>query len=70
MSTEKQIEANRRNAEKSTGPRTPDGKARASQNSLKHGLTAEQVVLPSEDTEVFDHHAESLRRHLDPQGPL
>lgn len=40
MATEKQIAANRRNATRSTGPRTAAGKQRSSQNSLKHGLTA------------------------------
>ena len=39
MSSEKQIEANRRNAQKSKGPRTAAGKARASRNSRKHALT-------------------------------
>jgi hypothetical protein len=38
MSSDKQIEANRRNARKSTGPRTAAGKARASRNSRKHAL--------------------------------
>ena len=39
MSSEKQIEANRRNAQKSKGPRTTAGKARASRNSRKHALS-------------------------------
>jgi hypothetical protein len=38
MATQKQIEANRRNARKSTGPRSASGKKRASRNALKHGL--------------------------------
>ena len=57
MPTEKQIEANRRNALKSTGPKSEEGKARASMNALSHGLTAEQAVLPHED----DHDYEKLR---------
>src|SRR5947209_19581900 len=57
MPTEKQIEANRRNALKSTGPKSEEGKARASMNALSHGLTAEQAVLPHED----DHDYEELR---------
>ena len=47
------IDANRRNALKSTGPKTDEGKAKASLNNLKHGLRAETVVLPGEDAEAF-----------------
>ena len=49
MTSLRQIESNRRNAEKSTGPKTQKGKARSSQNSLRHGLTAETVIEPLED---------------------
>jgi len=45
MSTEQQKAANRRNAEKSTGPRTPEGKARCSQNARKHGFSAANFVV-------------------------
>ena len=49
MTSFRQIESNRRNAQKSTGPKTQDGKRRASQNAVRHGLTAETVVEPLED---------------------
>src|SRR4051812_40993261 len=49
MATQKQIEANRRNAQKSTGPKTEEGKSKSKFNSLKHGMTAEVAVLPHED---------------------
>ena len=54
MSTEKQIEANRLNAQKSTGPKSPEAKARTRQNALRHGLTAEQAVLPHESAKDYD----------------
>ena len=44
MSTEKQIKANQQNAQKSTGPKTDEGKAAVSQNAVKHGLFAESVI--------------------------
>ena len=50
MTSQKQIEANRRNAKQSTGPRTTAGKQRTSQNALKHGLSAEQSVILGEMT--------------------
>jgi hypothetical protein len=48
MSTKNQIKANRRNAQKSTGPRTSEGKTAVSQNAVKHGLTAVQDIISSE----------------------
>lgn len=48
MATKKQIEANRRNAQKSTGPKTPEGKAIARMNAMKHGLLAERLVTPED----------------------
>ena len=44
--------ANRQNARQSTGPKTPDGKARTSRNALKHGLLARDVVIGGPDTLV------------------
>ncbi len=63
MATRRQIDANRRNAQKSTGPRTRTGKAAAKLNSLKHGLLAEQPVIRGEDEVVF----EALRREVTKQ---
>ena len=54
MSSQKQIEANRRNAVKSTGPKTDAGRARSRMNALRHGLTAAQAVLPHEDEDDYE----------------
>ena len=53
MATRRQIRAFRKNAKQSTGPRTPEGKARSSQNARKHGLFARDAVLPDEHSEEF-----------------
>src|ERR1035441_3865454 len=53
MSSLKQIEANRRNALKSTGPKTPEGKERSARNAIRHGLTAETVIAGLEATEDY-----------------
>ena len=49
MASEAQIAANRANAQRSTGPRSEEGKARVAQNGLKHGLCSTRVLLPGED---------------------
>ena len=48
-----QLEANRRNAQQSTGPRTEEGKRTSSLNALRHGLTSRIVVLPTEDLAAY-----------------
>jgi hypothetical protein len=53
MSSLKQIEANRRNALKSSGPTTPEGKRRSRCNAVRHGLTAETVIAMIENAEDY-----------------
>jgi hypothetical protein len=53
MTSFRQIEANRRNAQFSTGPRTGDGKRQSRRNALRHGLTAETVISGLEDDEDY-----------------
>jgi hypothetical protein len=53
MSSFKQIAANRRNALKSTGPITPEGKERSRCNAVRHGLTAETIIAALEDAEDY-----------------
>src|SRR3984885_870163 len=54
MISEKQLEANRANAQKSTGPKTEAGKQRSCLNATRHGLTGQVVVLPHEDMEAYN----------------
>ena len=70
MSTEAQLLANRRNAQKSTGPRTDEGKAAVSQNALRHGLTASRDVISSESQDQFDLYRDQLLAELNPSGPV
>jgi hypothetical protein len=60
MASQKQIDANRRNAQRSTGPNTPEGKAATKFNSLKHGMTAVTAVLPHEDADSYSELRESF----------
>ena len=53
MTSFKQIEANRRNALKSTGPTTPEGKECSRRNAVRHGLTAETVIAALENSEDY-----------------
>ena len=70
MSSEKKIISNRRNEQKSTGPRTSAGKAAISKNAVKHGLLASQAVISSESREDFDIHRDRTLRDLVPESPL
>ena len=70
MASEAQIQANRRNAQLSTGPRSVPGRARVTTNALKHGLTAKSVVLPNEDPDEFEAFRSALCDDLCPQGGI
>jgi len=70
MASEAQILANRCNAQKSTGPRTPEGKAAISQNAVKHGLTAGQDVISSESQAEFDLYRDRMLAELAPDSPM
>ncbi len=70
MASEAQVLANRKNAQKSTGPRTEEGKAVAAQNAVKHGLLARDDVIKTEDQGDFDRMREKVMRELDPVGPV
>ena len=70
MATEAQILANRRNAQKSTGPRTHQGKAVVSQNAIQHGLSAAQAIISSESQADFDLYRQQMLAELDPVSPM
>jgi hypothetical protein len=70
MATESQIIANRRNAKKSTGPRTRKGKAAISKNAVKHGLLARQNVISSESQADFNLHRDQALNELAPESPM
>ena len=58
--------SNRANAQRSTGPQTPAGKARVSQNALKHGLLSRKLLLPGESQVEFDALLGQRQSELDP----
>ena len=70
MASPAQVAANQINAQSSTGPRTPEGKARVSQNALRHGLTATRLVIRPEEQEKFDVFQSSLLTELSPVGAI
>ena len=70
MTTKKQIEANRRNAQLSTGPTTAAGLAQSSKNALKHGLTAKDVTLDGDEAMKFAAFRDDIIHDLAPVGAL
>jgi len=68
MATAAQILANQANAQHSTGPKTPDGKAAVSQNARTHGLTSKSIVIPSGQESEFAAFSENLRAEFQPEG--
>jgi len=70
MATIAKVEANQRNALKSTGPRTPAGKSVVASNAVKHGLLSREVLLPEEDRSAFRALAVGLLDSLQAVGAL
>ena len=69
MASKRQLAANRRNAKKSTGPKTPDGRAAVRLNGLKHGLSAETLILPGENQSDFTELLQSFEAEHQPATP-
>ncbi len=70
MTTLAKIEANQRNAQLSTGPRTADGRVVVSRNATKHGIFAAVPVLPGEDPDAWEAHRSGVVESLTPFGLL
>ena len=62
-----QLAANQQNSQKSTGPKTPDGKKHCRVNALRHGLTGQFHAFTREDKAAFDIHCNSLLADLKPE---
>jgi hypothetical protein len=68
MTTSNQIDANRANAQHSTGPRTEEGKQKSSLNALRHGLTGQIVIMPTDDLQAYRRHLDSFNKEYYPEG--
>ena len=70
MISERQLEANRRNAAKSHGPITPEGCAAVRLNALQHGFTAAEIILPTVEEKIdFEQFRFSFEEEYKPVGP-
>src|SRR5437763_11714458 len=70
MTSVRQLEANRRNALKSTGPRSEAGKRVSRRNALRHGFTAETVIEPLENPQEYRSFEEAIVSEYLPQTPV
>jgi hypothetical protein len=66
MRTPAQIDAARHNGAKSNGPKTPEGKAISSANSLRHGMTSKTILLTNENPEAYTKLAEAITKNFSP----
>jgi hypothetical protein len=69
MASQRQVEANRRNAQKSTGPTSVTGKATSSMNALKTGIHAKSLLLPSEKLADLEQLIDEYYSHHTPATP-
>ena len=70
MTSLRKIEANRRNALKSTGPKSVAGKAIVARNAMTHGLRAQHVLIDGESEEEFEQFREAMIAYYEPVGVL
>ena len=70
MTTEKQLEANRNNAQLSHGPVTDEGRKRSRMNALRHGLTGQVTTMTDEDRAAHEKFSKALIQDLAPKGAM
>ncbi len=70
MISEKQLEANRRNAQRSTGPRTEEGKKASALNARRHNLTGQVTAMTDADRIMHDAFSASIVESLSPEGAM
>jgi hypothetical protein len=70
MISEKQLEANRQNAQKSTGPKTDEGRKRSKLNAQRHGLSGQVTTMTEEDRLAHDKFSKAIIQDLDPRGAM
>ena len=68
--SQKKIDANRRNAKKSTGPKTKEGKAKSAMNSMKYGIYSDKFLIKGEKKEDFEEYSNSYINWLNPNNPV
>src|SRR5437016_14101170 len=66
----RRLEANRRNAQLSTGPRTPEGKAAVRLNAARHNLTGQVAILPEEEQRALEAFCAPIQQELNPGSPI
>jgi hypothetical protein len=69
MSTDKQNNANRENAKKSSGPSSPSGRKGSSMNAIVHGFAGQTVVIPEHEVDVYQKHFADFHAEYLPVGP-
>src|SRR5438067_1915523 len=68
--SDRQLRANRANAQNSTGPRTEEGKQRSRLNGLRHGITGQVSIMTDENRAAHDSFCNPIIKRLAPDGPL
>ena len=70
LTKEERAAINRENSKKSTGPRTPEGKARSRMNARRHGLTGQLLIFEEGERKQYNRFARDQRQTWEPVGPL